>query len=65
MRILTNNEHAKVSGGIVYESRHDSGLNGKHSGWCKGLGHPDSQGKGKAGGHRNHEHCADTLPPEL
>lgn len=64
MQTLTHDELIQVSGGVVYESRHDAGLNGKHAGWCKGLGHPDSQGKGKAGGHRNHDHCSLTPPPE-
>lgn len=57
MKTLTNEEASRVSGGVVFESRHDNGLSGNHKGWCKGLGHPESQGLGKASGHRNHEHC--------
>jgi hypothetical protein len=57
MQTLNTEETQRVSGGVTFESRHDSGFNGKHTGWCKGLGHPDSQGLGKARGHRNHEHC--------
>jgi hypothetical protein len=58
MKMLTVEESIRVSGGVVFESRHDRGLSGLHKGWCKGLGHPESQGGGKAGGHRNHEHCS-------
>lgn len=64
MKTLTVEETTRISGGVVFESRHDSGLNGLHTGWCKGLGHPDSQGQGLASGHRNHDHCCCTLPDD-